>query len=80
MLPAVIQFKDIRDDIESCIRNYWHQKRTSSVQLIEQCKIVLLVDNLDFSDNQRMNSIISFIKRHPNSRLIATCLETQKMI
>lgn len=78
MLPAVIQFKDIRDDIESCIRNYWHQKRTSSVQLIEQCKIVLLVDNLDFSDNQRMNSIISFIKRHPNSRLIATCLETQK--
>ena len=77
-LPAVIRFSDIKNDIEYCIRNYWHQKKTSSIQLIEQCNIILLIDDLDFSDNQRMEILISFINSHPNSRFIATCLETQK--
>lgn len=77
-LPAVIQFSEIKNDLEYCIRDYWHQKKSNSIQLIERCKIILLVDNLDFSDIERMDKIISFIKYHSNCRLIATCLETQK--
>lgn len=77
-LPAVIHFNEIKNDIERSIRDYWHLKRTSSAQLIKQCKIILLVDDLDFADTQRMDCIVSFIKEHPNTRLIATCLETQK--
>ena len=77
-LPAFIQFSDIKSDIETCIRDFWHQKKTFSMPLIEQCDIILLVDDIQFSDSRRMGILKSFLDNHPNARLIATCLEAQK--
>lgn len=77
-LPAYIKFSSIKTDIETCIREYWHQKKSFSMPLIEHCNIVLLVDDIVFSDGERMSILAGFMKQYPKSRFIGTCLETQK--
>lgn len=78
ILPAYIKFNNIKGDLERNIRGYWHQNKTLSSPLIEDCKLVLLIDDMDFSDQEKMDTLKAFIDKHPNSRFIGTCLEVQK--
>ena len=74
VLPVLIEFSEIKRSIEDCIRDYWHQKKTDTTSLLQNDHLVLLIDNIDFSDDNRMQILSSFVNEHPHARLIGTTL------
>lgn len=78
IIPAYIKFNNIKGDLEKNIRDYWHQKKSLSTPLIEDYKLVLLIDDMDFSDQEKMDTLKEFVEKHTNVRFIGTCLEMQK--
>lgn len=74
VLPVLIEFSEIKRSLEDCIRDYWHQKKADTTSLLKNDHLVLLVDNIDFSDDNRMQMLSSFVNTHPHTRLIGTTL------
>lgn len=78
MLPAYIKFSSIKTDIKASIMESWHQNKVLTESLISKCKIVLLIDDIVFSDLKRLDIVKDFLLKHENARLIGTCLEAKK--
>lgn len=74
-IPALINFGTLREDVCSNIQEYWHQKRALASMILEENKVVLLIDNIDFSKENKMGFLTAFLKEHPKTRFIGTCLE-----
>lgn len=74
-IPAIINFKDIhRNTVEVCINNYWQHNYKDVRRILTAEKILLLIDNIDFSDTIRMNVLSEFLSTHRNVRYIGTSL------
>lgn len=77
-IPVLLDFKDIQNDIEKNIFQYWSKPRRDVVNVIENNPILLLIDNISFEQTinctTKIRAISKFIHTHPKSRFIATSL------
>ena len=76
-VPAIINFKDIHKNIETCINYYWQHDYKKVCRVLDTEKILLLIDNIDFSDTTRLNILNQFLLEHKNIRYIGTSLTTR---
>ena len=60
-VPAIINFKDIHKNIETCINYYWQHDYKKVCRVLDTEKILLLIDNIDFSDTTRLNILNQFL-------------------
>ncbi|MCI5043385.1 MAG: metallophosphoesterase [Aquisalinus sp.] len=84
-VPVLISFNEIKsgnDPIGRLLRssNCCEPDNFSLQQLIAEGKILILIDDVDFSDSRRMNIIRDFIKKNKNNRIICTTLHGDKDI
>lgn len=73
-IPAIINFKDIHGNIEATINTYWQHDYRMARSILQTEKVLLLIDNIDFSDNKRLEILNDFLASHTNVRYIGTCL------
>ena len=73
-IPAIINFKDIHGNIEATINTYWQHNYRTACSILQTEKVLLLIDNIDFSDSKRLDALNYFLASHTNVRYIGTCL------
>lgn len=73
-IPAIINFKDIHGNIEATINTYWQHDYRTACSILQTEKVLLLIDNIDFSDSKRLDALNYFLASHTNVRYIGTCL------
>lgn len=73
-IPAIINFKDIHGNIEATINTYWQHDYRTACSILQTEKVLLLIDNIDFSDSKRLDTLNYFLASHTNVRYIGTCL------
>lgn len=81
-IPVLIDFGDIRAGSERVLRllraNFLSEPEEFSVaNLLEAGRVLILVDDVDFADGQRMKILCDFIDGHRNNRFILTTLMRQ---
>lgn len=71
-IPVLIEFNEIGNkDISQLIRHFLSISSTEYKDLIQKANITLLVDDIDFS-NDNSSKIAHFLKTNPRVRIIAT--------
>lgn len=73
-IPVVFDFKDFKKDVFKEIKDFWGKSAEETSTLIHDNKVLLLIDNLSFEDDDKysIRSIASFISANKNVRFIAT--------
>lgn len=76
MIPAHIRFSSIKNNIVELLGSYWDQRMVDTKNILLEKKVVLLIDNFDFSNeySDKIECIKDFLNTYPNSRLICTSL------
>lgn len=76
MIPAHIRFNSIKNNIIELLGSYWDQRTVDTKSILQEKKVVLLIDNVDFSDefSDKIECIKDFLKSYPTARLICTSL------
>lgn len=77
IIPVFIDFLYIKTDIEKNCREFWGKSKMESKNIISKNNVILLIDNIRFSDDykEQLNSIMLFLEQNNNVRFIATCTE-----
>lgn len=73
-IPAIINFKDIHKNIETVVNTYWQYDYKKACSILNTEKVLLLIDNIDFSDNKRLEILNNFLTNHTNIRYVGTSL------
>lgn len=72
-IPIIIDFNKLGSKrIEQLIRSFLAISSEECRSLMSNNKFVLLIDDISFAENDKLNMIIDFIKENPSSRIIAT--------
>lgn len=76
MIPAMIRFSSIKNNIVQLLSSYWDQRSNDTIHILKEKNVVLLIDNVDFSEDNsnKIDEIIKFLNNYPNARLIGTSL------
>lgn len=75
MIPVQINFNAINgNNLLQLFGNYWDQTKNDAQEILKDKRIVLLIDDIDFSDDgaERIDCIVTFLKNHSNVKLIGT--------
>lgn len=81
ILPALVNFSSINNNLIDILSSFWNQRLKDTISILEEKRIVLLIDNVDFSDeySERINTIKKFLNSYPEVRLICTSLRYNSM-
>lgn len=74
LIPALLSFYDIKDKIEQQLCSYWDLRSEDTRFILNEKKVILLVDNIDFYEEIKINVIKEFLNSYPNVKLIGTSL------
>lgn len=74
ILPALVEFKDIKSEILTNIRTFWSKSNKETKSSLESNNVLLLIDNLSFESEhiKTLNVIRTFLEEYPNVIFIAT--------
>lgn len=74
MMPAQIRFSSIKNNIIALLSSYWDQRTNDAISILQEKKVVLLIDNVNFSNeySDKIDNIKDFLAKYPNVRLICT--------
>ena len=71
-VPVCMSFNELGTKrISQIIRDYLSISSEECRNLLSQNKIVLLVDDIDFEDKNKLNQLIEFVQNYPNNRIMA---------
>lgn len=76
-IPAIINFRDIHSNIEASVNFYWQHEYKKVRTILKKEQVLLLIDNIDFSDTRRLDILNQFLSTHNNVRYIGTSLTTR---
>lgn len=74
VIPVMLKFNAIKSNIAQNIANQWDERLTDAQNILHEKKVVLLIDDIEFSESQRdRNAVLThFLQTYSNVRLIAT--------
>lgn len=78
-IPIFISFKEIQqnNNIDVLVSRYLHEPiKDLRAGSLDEVNKVLLIDNIDFNDVRKVNSLKDFLENHKNYRFIATSNST----
>lgn len=71
-IPVYFEFNELGNKrISQIIRDFLSISSEECRNLLSQNKIVLLVDDIAFDNNEKLDKIIDFVQNNPNNRIIA---------
>lgn len=73
-IPAIIDFRELKNNVTQLIRDYWCKSTEETKQIISEYKVLLLIDNISFEDDDiyKLKSLKKFLSENANVRFIAT--------
>lgn len=75
MIPVQINFSAINgNNLLQLFGNYWDQTKSDTQEILKDKRIVLLIDDIDFSEDgeDKIDSIVAFLNNYANVKLIGT--------
>ena len=77
LIPVLLDFNSIENDITINIRKYWKKNTNETNDLLLNDNIVLLIDNINFEieNINQIQNLSNFLKKFPKTRFIATSLQ-----
>lgn len=73
-IPVWLNFAEITKDMELLISSYWQQRKQSTREIIDLDNVILLIDNIDFTDTNKLRILNDFLSTHPKIRYVGTSL------
>ena len=72
-IPVFIAYNELANrSISQIIRDYLSISSEECRTLLEQNKLVLLIDDINFEDAEKLTKVTEFVVQYPNNRIIAT--------
>lgn len=75
-IPALINFNDLRRSVEDCVNMFWRQDIHKTREILANDNVLLLIDNIDFSDVGKLQVLFDFVSKKKNVRYIGTSLSS----
>ncbi|OJX30044.1 MAG: hypothetical protein BGO86_05745 [Chryseobacterium sp. 36-9] len=73
-IPAIIDFRDLKDNVLKLIREYWNKSTEEASKILSEYKVILLIDNISFEDEDeyKLKTLKNFLDENSNIRFVAT--------
>jgi predicted MPP superfamily phosphohydrolase len=73
-IPAIIDFKEFKDNVLKEIRGFWNKTADEAKKLIADYKILLIIDNISFDDDDKykLKALKLFLEENQNIRFIGS--------
>ncbi len=76
-LPVLFDFKEFNGNIIQTVKKFWNQNTQTTKDYLKNYKVLLLIDNISFEENDRekIKALNEFLQKNPNISFIATYLQ-----
>jgi len=73
-IPAAFDFREFKSEIQKEIKDFWGKSADETRKIIQDNKILLLIDNISFDDEDKykLKKLAAFLKENKNVRFIGT--------